>query len=164
MAPYFEVLPPHVDHFQIAYHFEGDYESESRVNPSIVEKLEAEIAFWREKWKSTGEALPALECVPISEDTFILADTRGLPGCLEFEFIDLARASMALVGRTPEPDAEAVQWALERKVCVKLDGKFVPLATAPTPVLNSFESTFHAARWEGPKFPIIGDLLTTTNR
>jgi hypothetical protein len=164
MAAYFDVLPPHVDHSQIAYHFEGRYESESRANPSITKELEGRVAAWRERWMPIDEGLPALEIAPVSDEIFLLADTRGLPGSLEFEFIDFARASMALVGRTVAPNSEAMKWALERKVCVELDGKFVPLATAPATVLRSFESAVRTAHRGGLKVPMVANASIAANR
>ena len=159
MAAYFDVLPSHVDSYQIAYHFEGQYESGARANPAVIRALDAEIADWRERWDPSVEALPALECGSVSEDTFLLVDTRGLADCQAFEFIDLDRASMALLGRTVQPNAAAEQWALERKVCVELDGKSVPLATAPVSILSRFAEVVRAARREGLKLPILEDSV-----
>ena len=162
MAPYFEVLPPGVDQHRIAYHFEGDYDSESRDDATIAGRLDAVIADWRNRWDPSAPALPLLEIAPISDDLFLLADTRGLAGSLEFEFIDLARASMALVGRTARPDPEAVEWALERKVCVELDGSHIPLATAPAGVLRGFESAFRAARRGRAQLPVLSEARPAT--
>lgn len=140
IAPYFDVLPPQVDHSKIAYHFTAEYKSESRTSPNIIREIESLIATWRERWRPEEQSLPALEVAPISNDTYMLVDTRNLAGCLEFEFIDVDHAAMALVGRNRTPSCNVVEWALKRKVCVELDGKFVPLATAPAHVLRTFES------------------------
>jgi ribosomal peptide maturation radical SAM protein 1 len=140
MASYADVLPADADQPRIAYHFQADYESESRGVQALVERLNAGVAAWRERWQSDEEGLPALEMAQLSEDTFLLADTRGLEGTMEFEFIDPEKAEVALVGATPVTPAEAVAWALARKACVELDGKIVPLATAEVGVLRSFEA------------------------
>ena len=146
MTSYSDVLPDEADHARIAYHFEGDYESESRGNATLVERLRRGIDEWHERWQSAEEGLPALEIAELSEDTFLLVDTRGLDGILEFEFVDHAKAEVALLGATSVTKADAVEWALARKACVELDGKIVPLATAEVTLLRSFEATCRAAR------------------
>lgn len=155
MSPYFDVLPSHVDQRQVAYHFEGDYDSESRENPPVVEALEAGIKSWRDRWEPTDEALPSLEIAPLSEDLFLVADTRGLPDSQEFEFVSLARASVGLVGQTPLAGPEDVEWALRRGVCVEIDGNIVPLATAPSGVLTSLENGLRMFIRRLPQLPVI---------
>lgn len=146
MPPYFDVLPDQVDHHQIAYHFEGAYSSESREHPEFMKEIEKAIEEWREVWKPTDKALPVLEVAPLSNDLFLVADSRGLPDSPEFEFVNLARASIALVGPTILSGPEEADWALKRKVCVELDGNIVPLATAPAGVLHSLEEAVRVVR------------------
>ena len=155
MAPYFDVLPSHVDQHQVAYHFEGDYDSESRENPAVVTAMEAGIKTWREQWQPAEAPLPALEIAPLSNDLFLVADTRGLPDSQEFEFVNLARASVGLVGRTPLADPDDIEWALRRRICVELDGHIVPLATAPSGVLSSLESGARMLLRRLPQLPVI---------
>jgi ribosomal peptide maturation radical SAM protein 1 len=140
MAPYFDILPAHADPHKIAYHFAGDYTSESRGARRLVEDLEAGLVTWRDRWKPEANALPTLEIAPIGEGTYLLVDTRGLPGSLEFEFLDEKQAAVALIGGAADPSPETVEWALERKACVELDHRLVPLCTAPPDLLARFET------------------------
>jgi ribosomal peptide maturation radical SAM protein 1 len=149
MAPYFDVLPAHADPNKIAYHFAGDYASESRGAQRLVNDLEAGLAIWKERWRPETNALPALEIAPIGNGVYLLVDTRGLPGNLEFEFLDENQAGLALTGGAADSAPEMVEWALERKVCVQLDHHLVPLSTAPPDLLAWFE----ARRTEGVARP-----------
>lgn len=140
MSPYFEILPEGVDRRKVAYHFEADYDSDSRGNAEIVKALKAAIDVWRKKWRPETEARPVLELAALGEDTFLLVDTRGLKGAQEFSFIDSAKAAAALAGSRGATTPEALEWAVARKVCVELDGVQVPLATCEPEVLQYFES------------------------
>jgi hypothetical protein len=144
MAAYRDVLPADSDQPRIAYHFQGDYDSESRGNAELVSHLNASIGTWRDRWQEAEEGLPALEIAELDEDTFLLVDTRQLAGTLEVEFLDRPQAHAALVGAPA--GAEAAAWALERKACVELDGRVVPLATADATLLRSLESAGRSAR------------------
>jgi hypothetical protein len=93
----------------------------------------------------------------------MLADTRGLSESMEFEFVNSAQAAMALVGRVEPLDAEAARWARARRVCLEIDGRLVPLATAPAAVLRQFESTSGMARvCEG--VPLASDAPSSAAR
>ena len=139
MSPYFDVLPEGIDRRKIAYHFEADYDSESRGNGEIVKALEQAIEVWRERWRPEAEARPVLELAALGDDMFLLVDTRGLDTGQEFSFINPAQAAAALAGTRSETTPEALDWALAKRVCVEIDGAAVPLATADPEVLQLFE-------------------------
>lgn len=137
---YSDIVPEHVDVAQVAYHFVADYESVARSDPALIKTLKRRVAAWKAKWESGEQTGPVLAVTPLMDDQYLLTDTRGAAAAPQFELIDKDRAALALVGRTDKahPDLEA--WAIERKVCVELDGKLVPLATAAVEVLQHFEN------------------------
>lgn len=139
MNGYASVLPPAADVKKIAYHFIGDYASGSREQPELMQKLEAEVDRWMSLWRMEEEALPALAITSLSEDTFLLMDTRGLEDTEEIQFLDREQASVALAGRPLNRRDEIVEWALEAKLVVEIDSRFVPLATAEPELLRTFE-------------------------
>lgn len=151
---YFAVLPEHSDKYKVAYHFTGDYRSASRENRALIEELTAAVERWNSTWAS-GKPRPFLGLTPIAEDTFLLIDTRGLPGIDQFHFLDRAKATIALCGARLEARTE-VAWAVERGLIVELDSCFVPLCTAPPALLREFEVAMgHLhARPVGPPLPI----------
>jgi ribosomal peptide maturation radical SAM protein 1 len=147
MNAYYDVLPSHADHHNVAYHFRGDYPSESRDDASLVARLEEAIAVWQDRWEHSEEGLPTLEVTQIDDDVFLLADTRGLPGLLEFEFITRAQTELILKGSLTGEEPE-VEWAIARCACVRLDDRIVPLATAEYELLAEMEQRTARARAE----------------
>ena len=89
---------------------------------------------------TSPSSINVLAITPLQEDLFLLVDTRGLPGSMEFEFIDTRQAAIALVGQVRDFDERTVAWARERGVAVELDRKIVPLATAEAWLIDRFES------------------------
>lgn len=140
MKGYFSVFPPHADIEKLAYHFVGDYGSGSRETPELMKRLETEVDQWMSLWNTEEEALPALAVTSLSEDTFLLMDTRGLEETEEIQFLDREQVSVILAGRRVDEQDEIVEWALSAKLIVELDHMFVPLATAEPALLREFES------------------------
>ena len=91
-------------------------------------------------WAKEDDALPALGLTPMSEDNFLLFDSRGIEGTEEIQFIDREQASVALTGRRLDERDEAVEWALDARLVVEIDSVFVPLVTAEPDTLREFES------------------------
>jgi ribosomal peptide maturation radical SAM protein 1 len=135
---YFAILPDGADVAKLAYHFSGDYESASHGRDDLVGALEEEVSAWRRAWEAGGPP-PVLMVIPLSEEEFLLLDTRGLPGAQEVSFLTRDQAALALAGARRGRPAEA-SWALERRLVAELDGGLVPLATAEPEVLAGFEA------------------------
>ena len=71
----------------------------------------------------------------------MLLDSRSGSGEEKILFINEAQAFAALVGgRREKLPEESVQWALENKVAIMLDGVLAPLATAEPELLARFEN------------------------
>ncbi|HUP42767.1 MAG TPA: RiPP maturation radical SAM C-methyltransferase, partial [Thermoanaerobaculia bacterium] len=138
MPSYAAILPERADVAKVAYHFMGDYSSGSAHDPRLVTALDGAIKAWRGRWNGDGVP-PALTVAPIAEDTFLLIDTRGLTGCQTYRFLDRTETAVALAG-APLECREEVRWALEQRLLVELDGRFVPLATAPPALLRACEA------------------------
>lgn len=134
---YSEILPPNAAVAKVAYHFDGDYKSESRENPRVMRAIAAQIDAWRHCWESDGTP-PALAVVPITSEQFLLQDTRGIPGTLEIQFLSREQASVALAGARDH--GEAVDWALQRRLLARIDSGLVPLATAEPDLIEEFEA------------------------
>ena len=140
MQSYSSVLPAGANIEKLAYHFLGDYGAGSRENPELMERLQAEVDHWMSLWNMEEEALPALAVTSLSEDTFLLMDTRGLEETEEIQFLDRDQASVILAGRRLDEQDAVVDWALDAKLLVELDHLFVPLATAEPALLREFET------------------------
>jgi len=140
MPGYAAVLPATADVTKIAYHFVGDYRSASRENPELLQRLQTEVERWMSLWRMEEAALPALAVTSLSDDTFLLMDTRGLEGTEEIQFLEREKASVALAGRRLEERDSVVEWALAAKLVVEVDSFFLPLATAAPSLLREFEA------------------------
>lgn len=156
---YRDVLPPHADVRNIAYKFRCRYDSGVLARPDIVAALERETLAWRLAWLDSddvytlrlnrtldgplGDTVPQLWVEPDGEGTYVLTDTRGIPGTQRQQRISHAQASVALSPRRAshfDRDEPEIAWALDNRVAVDLDGMFVPLAVTEPGLLAEFET------------------------
>jgi ribosomal peptide maturation radical SAM protein 1 len=140
MAAYSSVFPSDAPLRQLAYHFVGDYRSESRETPEAIGALAKEVEHWQAAWNNQ-EIAPTLSVIEIVPGNFMLLDSRSGAGQEKILFINESQAFVALVGGRPESlEEQVLHWALENKVAVSLDGTMVPLATAEPQLLRRFEA------------------------
>jgi ribosomal peptide maturation radical SAM protein 1 len=134
---YAAVYPPGADLEKLAYHFVADYECASHQHPDAMQRLSQEITVWQKRWSSDGASAPVLHVIR-SGDRYLLFDTRGLPHSQPIQILNSEQASVTLTARL---DAHTPQtaWALEKKLGVVVDDRYVPLATADPALLQAFE-------------------------
>jgi ribosomal peptide maturation radical SAM protein 1 len=138
LPSYAAVVPAGFDAAQIAWHFEADFRSQSREDPDLVRRLAEEVETWRTAW-APDRSPPALEVTSISEDRFLLLDTRDLPDTEPFAFLTRRQASLILAGPTDDSEDE-VQRAVDRKAVIRVDSEVLPLATAAPELIEQFEA------------------------
>ena len=125
---YVEVLPPHADPLAVAYHFQGTFASESLENDTVLRQLSREVEAWRRRYY--GAERPELAIVD-GPGGVELIDTRGLPGTSPRRRLNEREVIAALVPRkATDAVRREVAWALEARVGVVRDGRYVPLAIA----------------------------------
>lgn len=134
---YRDVLPGSADVMNIAYHFDGEFESESRGNAALIAQLRGEIADWRQAWGD--ESRPVLAVVPFENGRYLMIDTRGLPDCATTRMLDASAAAAALFSLPMRKAGEWHRRAREQKLAVTLDNWHVGLATAEPELLAAFE-------------------------
>ena len=132
---YYGIFPESADVEKLAYHFVARYPSESEADARFMEGFEKAVETWRESWRGAGE-LPSLALTEVGNGSYLLLDTRGLPGNRELSFITEGEAAVALLGRSA--DESLVQWARERKLLLEVDGVPMPLATSEPALLRRF--------------------------
>jgi len=124
---YFDVYPAGSDFENLAYHFEGDYDTAARRNPALVRELDAAVERWRTSWQDEKELAPILAARALSDDAFLIVDTREIR-TKQFHLVDRAKAMAALVEmRRGQPET---QWAIENHLAVPVGDVVVPLAVA----------------------------------
>jgi len=129
MSAYRETLPLHADVSNLACYFEADYDSFSRRCPPMIDNAKSEVEKWRERWLRDTAAAPVLAITRLSEKTFMLRDTRGIEGTQETQFLNREEATQVLVEGVRLSTSEW-QWVLHGRLGIKIDGTYVPLATA----------------------------------
>ena len=97
-------------------------------------------------WRNDDNPLPALAITPLFDDHYMLFDSRGLDETEEIQFVDREQASVVLTGRRFDERDEDVEWAIDARAVVALDGRYVPLATAAPELLREFEAERRAAQ------------------
>jgi ribosomal peptide maturation radical SAM protein 1 len=145
---YASFLPSNCDINKLAYHFVADYHSESIENSDLIRDIRIEQHNWRNDWFSNDTQHPVLTIQSLSDNVFLLIDSRGLPATEEVQFLNFEEALVALCGSYSLSTSEA-EWALERKLVVELDDRYVPLVTAEPEVLQKFEEVHRHMRLEG---------------
>ncbi len=134
---YASAFPEHADLGRLAYHFDGDYGSASRNNADLIARVSSRIEEWRHQWQPASLP-PLLTITPLTDDYFMLLDTRRLPGTKEISFVTRRQAACACAHT--DTWTEEVDWALRHKLVVEMDARFVPLATAAPELLQWFEA------------------------
>jgi ribosomal peptide maturation radical SAM protein 1 len=152
MDAYFQVFPRSADHAKVAYHFIGDYDSESRASADLMSSIRAEIEAWRGAWSENASALPTLAITRIAPDVFVLLDTRAPAGAEKVQLLNRSEAGLALTAR-PWSDSPGLEAAVERRWGVKLESWYVPLATAAPDLLAELETNMQEPAAEPKSAP-----------
>lgn len=125
---YADVFPPNSDKSKLAYHFVAKYESAADHNLEIIRDLGREVSAWRSSWARAYTKRPELK-IEQHRGSYVLLDTRGIPGTDRIRALDDDKAAFLLThrryGRSKEEDT-----ALDQKLAVISDGWFIPLPVA----------------------------------
>jgi hypothetical protein len=137
LPSYRDVLPPAANAAAIACHFDAEFDSGSRSDPELIDRLRDSVADWKSAWQ--GGSRPVLAVVSLGEERFLLLDSRGLPGCATTQVLDGPRAAATLVSLPLPRTGEGERWARQQRLAVEVDGWHVGLATAEPGLLETFE-------------------------
>jgi len=134
---YADILPPDVAPEAVAIFFDADYPSAARDHPALIGDIAALVAAWRDSWQAPNVP-PVLHVSPLSDEQFLLLDTRGVSGKQEVQFLTRPRAALILAGAGGASAAD-VAWALHHRLVVQREDTLIPLATAAPEHLLAFE-------------------------
>lgn len=137
VSSYLDILPASASVADIAYHFDGEFDSESRSNPALIGRLRGDIADWRQAWSDA--ARPVLAIVAVENGNYLLLDTRGVAGCDTILQLDATAAAATLVAMPMRETREIHQWARAHKLAFVLDDWHIGLAIAEPALLEDFE-------------------------
>lgn len=130
---YREIFPAWTDFEKLPYYFDGDYHCGAFDCPAVIDRIHELTTSWQERWKLSPK--PTLAVVHLVGERYVLVDTRDWRSSPHLDLIDAEQAAVLLFGvRLEERDEHA--WAIERNLLVELDGRLIPLATAPAGVMS----------------------------
>jgi ribosomal peptide maturation radical SAM protein 1 len=130
-AVYREVYPDWADVDKLAYRFIGDYPCESLEHPGLIKEIAREVENWKKNWKKAR-----LVMVPFA-DFYIIYDRRS-PGNDKNHMLDAGRA-LEIMTDAKYNGTGNQQWAVEEKLGLVVDDRYVPLVTAEPGLLWKFE-------------------------
>ena len=139
MPSYASVLPETADIRKLAYHFVGDYDSGILADEELYGRLDEAVALWKKAWDGGGAQPPMLAVIALSEEQYMVMDTRELPGGRSVAFLNSRQAAAALLAHPMDRDDHFSREARDALLAVEYEGWHVPLATAAPEVLAQFE-------------------------
>lgn len=131
---FYAVYPDHADIGKLANYYTGDFTCGSYEHPEIIEAIAAEITLWRENWKTCSLDMSHIM------GAYVIYDKRDIFKKEKTHVLNFPQAKEVMTAGTYE-DSEARKWALEEKLGVVLDSRYVPLITAVPELVLEFESS-----------------------
>jgi ribosomal peptide maturation radical SAM protein 1 len=124
------IYPEGADLNKLAFEYTGDYPCEAYEHPGLIREIAEQLAYWRKTWKSVNLVMLAVA------GCYLVHDTRN-PAEEQNHSLDAARAreimTYGIYNQSP-----GQKWALEQKLGVVVDSRYVPLVTAEPGLLTEF--------------------------
>lgn len=130
-AAYRGVYPEWADVDKLAYRFAGDYPCESHEHPELIREIAGEINTWKNSWRNAK-----LIMIPCA-GSFIIYDNRD-GRTVKNHLVDAPRAREIMTPAVYSDSANR-KWAVEEKLGVVVDSRYVPLVTTSPGLLLEFE-------------------------
>jgi ribosomal peptide maturation radical SAM protein 1 len=132
-AAYRAVYPEWADVDKLAYRFIGDYPCDAHDHPDLIQDIAGVVESWKNSWKHSR-----LVMIPFS-DYYIIYDTRGIDGKNKNHILDEDQANEIMISGN-YTESEYQKWAVEEKLAVIADSKFIPLVTASPELLAELDT------------------------
>jgi ribosomal peptide maturation radical SAM protein 1 len=139
---YSDFLPAGAAVEKVAYHFTGAYRCAAVEAPNLMRAINQAVGAWQASW---ARRQPPELRIRKYAGTFCLVDTRGLPGCRPVEFLS-APDARRLVASEPYDDSPEQRSLIRRKLALRLDGYFVPLAVADQAIFTRLNEATASTR------------------
>lgn len=119
----------------MAWLFEGDFQSISKANPSLLKQIDESIKEWILSWKDIKKR--AYLTIWEKDNNLFLIDTRKLCDTKRIQIVNIEQVSVALIGSKSLFFDKYKNWALENKVIIEIEDIFIPLATSSSTLFNT---------------------------
>ncbi len=133
-AVYDAIYPAWADRGRLANYYVGDYPCEAHDHPDMIRAMAREIDAWKQDWKTTRLMMMAFA------GSYAVIDARRLDGENRQHVLDFDRAQDVMTCR-PYTESEHQVWAVDNKLGVIIDARYVPLVTASPELLLEFETS-----------------------
>ncbi len=133
-------LPENADIDKVAYYFSGDFECFSKKDQLLISEITKLVEKWIKLWR--GNYIPKLHINRTSKDSYLLLDSRGLPGNKKMQVLTHKQAETVLIDRTVKSEEEITEeiiWAKNNKLIVEVDSRYVSLVTASPDLLQEMK-------------------------
>jgi ribosomal peptide maturation radical SAM protein 1 len=128
----------------VAFDFEGDYESILSIDAALVDDINKKVEMWKSLWEKEND-LPMLRLIEV-ENGYSLIDTRGLTEV----FSQSISEKQAIVIMNDRPISKIgnnevdnlTKWALELNLIVEIDSWYVSLITAEPALISKMKDKY----------------------
>jgi len=131
---YKDVFPNNSNLENIAYHFNGEYQSASRENPDLVDRIHSSIEIWKKTADSRSDNRSRLDLHTVSKDKFLLVDTRSMTISKVPRIINKKIAKLLALELSQFEincySKDELKWAKESGYIISIDQILFPLVTA----------------------------------
>lgn len=131
-AVYNMIYPDWAEVNKLAYRFVGDYPCASHDNPELIRKIADEVTSWRKLWKTS-----TLMMIPFG-NLYMIYDNRKISEQSKTHVLDNDQAG-EIMTTCVYNESRLLQWAVEQKLALVVDSRYVPLVTASPELLLKFE-------------------------
>jgi hypothetical protein len=126
------IYPAGADLEKLTSYYAGDYPCESDENPGIIREIAAQVAIWTRTWKKT-----TLTMRPFM-NAYAIYDNRDLQQKPKTHILDDHQACEIMTPHNHK-ESDNLRWALQEKLGIFMDSRYVPLVTASPELLLAFE-------------------------
>lgn len=128
---YQSIYPDRADLDKLAYRFIGDYPCEALEYPELIKEIAEEVKNWKKNWKN------ARLIIVHFNGAYMIYDSRN-PGKSKRHLVHASQAKEILISKNAT-ESENQKWAIENKLGMVVDSRYIPLVKASPELLVEFE-------------------------
>lgn len=128
------IFPEYANTQQVANYFVGEYKAYSYENIELMEKIQNKVNDWKKNWRSTKLNMMFFM------GRYMISDSRKVvkPEVINHIVNEAEAAQIMTYGRYQMGRSPVMDWAIENKLGILIDGWYLPLVTAVPELLLKF--------------------------
>jgi len=136
-AVYDKVYPQWTRLDKLAPYYSCRYPFPLSQDPGIIRDIRRQVTIWENTWRKTELVMKPFM------DAYVIYDNRDIHEKPKTHILDHWQAKEIMTGHAND-GSDTLNWAIEEKLGVVIDSRYVPLVTAPPELLLTFEENEHA--------------------